>query len=182
MKKAYLRRAPGNSGEGTLGMVEGVIVPFGSPALRDSYGNWWDQKSDFVLSAYSNRPLFNYHTGDGHYNRAGYILDDSLELRDEGLFAKGVILDNDEGRTFLRDLERGKSYYSTGVMPNQMAIRDDGYVERWPIVEVSQVPNPAAFRGETRVSQTWPRASTTESRTARATACRSRSRKSRYPS
>jgi hypothetical protein len=116
----------------------GIIVPFN---VVDKFKTWWNRDSDFALHLFKERPAFWFHLSESrkhehNWQRAGTVLDDSFEVRDNGLYAQARIDDENMWQRILA----GGIGWSTGTMPNLMRIRDDGYVQRWPIVELSAAP------------------------------------------
>ncbi|MEN8172012.1 MAG: hypothetical protein ABFS03_03945 [Chloroflexota bacterium] len=113
----------------TPSRAAGIIVPFG---VRDKLGNYWVAASDFALDSFSNRPLFHHHTARGDLSRHGTLIDESIEVRDDGLFAEFVIDD-----VAYRAISEGNKAYSTGAYRPGIRVDRDGRVTRWPILETS---------------------------------------------
>lgn len=70
----------------------------------------------------------------------------SLKYLYEGLYAEWDLWANEAGDACLRLVDEGAAATSTGTMPHYIDghIRKDGYVEQWPLVEVSMLHVKAA--------------------------------------
>jgi hypothetical protein len=96
----------------------GIIVPFN---VVDKFKTWWNRDSDFALHLFKERPAFWFHLSESrkhehNWQRAGTVLDDSFEVRDNGLYAQARIDDENMWQRILA----GGIGWSTGTMPNLM--------------------------------------------------------------
>lgn len=127
-------------------LVDGILVPFSGPE-DDSYGTYWDARTDFKLDMYAPQALLHFH-GLRDSERHGHLL--RFEVHDEGLYAEGRI-------TLARSplyalLDSGRAAWSSATMPLvASAPRPDGYIAVWPIVEgsIADASEVSARRGLT---------------------------------
>ncbi|GEM_PF-1379391 len=113
-------------------LVDGILVPFSGPE-DDSYGTWWDARTDFRLDMYAPHPIFYFH-GLRDYEQHGRLR--KFELRPEGLWAEGVLTDS--ASPLFELLDSGRAAWSSATMPLVASPpRPDGYIAVWPIVEGS---------------------------------------------
>lgn len=124
--------------------VGGIIIPFD---VKDKFGTYWNRATDFAFDLFAgNRPVFWFHLLKKEaWGRAGTVDDSSLELRDEGVYAEADIGvgKHDDLRVaalFMASVRAGAAAWSTGSMPHLIVEADDGFIERWPIVELSAAP------------------------------------------
>lgn len=123
-----------------------MIVPF---RVIDKLGTWWDERSDFDLGRHAPQPVLYWHgLREGELNgvRAGTVDVSSFKYLYEGLYAEWDLWDNEAGNASLRLVDEGVGATSTGTMGHYIEghIRKDGYVEKWPLVEVSMLDVKAA--------------------------------------
>ena len=111
--------------------AEGIIAPF---MIRDKLGTWSSKQTDFALSLFRERPLLYMH-GYRKVSRHGTVIDDSLELVDEGLFAA---METDS--VAHRAMSRGDQAFSIGSMSQMMEVLASGFIKRMPFVELSFGP------------------------------------------
>ncbi len=120
----------------------GIIIPIGK---RDKVGTFWNRASDVAWGMFPSKPVFWFHMAESQlllhaWQRAGMVDQDSLLLLPEGWYAEADINDSPAGNTLWDYVVRGLAAWSTGTLPNLMKIHDSGYVERWPVVELSGAP------------------------------------------
>lgn len=133
--------------------MEGIIIPF---RIRDSYKTWWDERSDlgFDLFGEHDRPVFFYHLlQSGFDERMGTLPFGSLEQRVEGWFGRAKLEVNQVADAFLRLVDKGRAMWSTGAYEPGIRVRADGYMLRWPLVELTglDVDHAGSLPGTTKV-------------------------------
>jgi len=102
------------------------------------------------------------HGLTGNILRGGTLLDLAFELRDNGLYAEAELEDNEAGHRAHDLVSRGRGAWSSATLPHLAVIRkDDGFVERWPLVEGSilDVDQAGSWPGTTTVNHlraVWP--------------------------
>lgn len=130
--------------------IGGIVVAFTDVDRRDSYGNYWTADTDFALQRYERRPLYYQH--NGAIVEAGYVEVADLIIRADGLYMEAELLENDAGNAVLALIQAGRGHYSTGVMPGSWREASDGWVEFWPLVEISVTDRPATRDGLTQAN------------------------------
>lgn len=116
--------------------VGGVIVPFNR---RDKYNTYWTRDSDFALDMWPIKPVFLAHNLRSLFGRGGNLDNESIVIRNDGLYAEADIDEGQIGDAILSLVGSGVGAWSTGTMPHLISQGDDGYVRRWPVVEGSVV-------------------------------------------
>jgi hypothetical protein len=84
--------------------------------------------------------------------RAGTLDAASFRVTPDGLYGEGVLDENMAGDTCLALIEAGDAAWSTGALPQRVKVREDGYVQEWPLMEASIAPAEMVVsqRGTTR--------------------------------
>ena len=127
-------------------IVEGLGVPYRGPDNgRDLHGEYFSEKTEFLLGDYSDRPLRYQHGHDStiEYAKIGTVKAITPEAR--GLWVRSQIDMSNEYKDMLDEL-LGKDAlgYSSGAQDS--AVKTDwntGHIDRWPIVEMTLTPRPA---------------------------------------
>lgn len=118
--------------------VGGVLVPF---RIKDAYKTWFDDKTNYHLTLFRQRPIFVTHMMRPELVGRGGTLDDaSFRLTPEGLYGEGDLESNYWGDYALDLIKADDGAWSTGAWPTKQTLRvrsSDGYVTDWAIVEGS---------------------------------------------
>lgn len=118
--------------------VGGVLVPF---RVKDAYGTWFDEKTNYHLDLFRQRPIFVKHMlHPDLVGRGGELQDSSFQMRSDGLYASGELEQNYWGDYALDLLHKQDGAWSTGAWPTVHTLRvrkSDMYVTNWAIVEGS---------------------------------------------
>jgi hypothetical protein len=138
----------------------GLVVPtsrfraygvlFGSPTQRDLYGTWFDKNTRYYLGWYRTLPWL-YHHGMNPMLRAEGIQKigewDTFGMDDVGVFLEGELdLRHKYAEALVKLANAGLLFPSSGTLEYAARISDDGYVQEWPIVEVSSTVSPGEWR------------------------------------
>lgn len=121
-----------------------MIVPF---RVIDKLRTWWDEKSDFDLERHAPHAVLYWHGLRAMESvRSGTVDTTSFKYLYEGLYAEWDLWENEAGNACLRLVDEQIGATSTATMPHYIEghIRKDGYVEKWPLVEVSMLDVKAA--------------------------------------
>lgn len=131
-------------------VIEGILVPFAT-ADDDSYGTFWDRRTDFALRMFYPQAVLHFH---------GLL--EGVQLKREGEFEKFGIEPGAglwararlNPRSVLHDvLESGRAAWSSAAVPHLIKVdRHTGYVRSWPIFEgsIGDVSQVSARRELTR--------------------------------
>lgn len=135
-------------------VVEGLAIPFGGLfAGKDVDGEQFTKDTDLCLDWFgkSGRPVLYDHGLHRAMKSSVIGRQTDYELREEGLFARAELYRHARFRKAVDELiERGALGWSSGAMPHLVepypnAKRAGGVYRRWPWVELSLTPIPAAF-------------------------------------
>jgi hypothetical protein len=120
-----------------------VLVPFGSPARKDSHGEWFDMQTDFAADYYPLPPAV-YHHGYAENKRPdrkpeylGKTVSRTVKAS-EGIWHR-VELEPSKPRAakIMRAAREGKAAASPGSIEHLIRRAPNGHLEHWPIVELS---------------------------------------------
>lgn len=138
--------------------IGGYVVWFGTPQLRDLYGEYFSKETKFYLNWYDRRPVLYQHGFDEALEVAtiGYI--DTVKVDNVGVYAEATLtpdlwedmqleLREDYLSRISRMVADGKLAWSSGTVSHVALVSPEGHIERWPIVEGSLTPEPAEPRG-----------------------------------
>lgn len=134
------------------GEIEGYLVVWGSPAVKDSYGEWFTPQTNYELQRYESWPILYHHEldkeiGGVEIGRVYSITPDNI-----GLLAKGKLdLSKPHAPRIYSDVLRNRLYFSSGTVPHWVDAKQSGEIIRWPIAEASLTPSPAEKSGRTSV-------------------------------
>lgn len=134
--------------DGSDSIIEGLAIPYGGilPGGKDLAGEKFGPTTDLALDWFPSegRPFLYHHGLDDTVKAASAGRQIEREERDIGQWVK-VQLDK-RGRYVdaIRHLvDEGALSFSSGAMPHLVKTRKDGFIERWPWVELSGTPTPA---------------------------------------
>jgi hypothetical protein len=139
------------------GRVGGYLVVFTNTTDRDSYNEYFTDRTDYGLEYYRNQPVL-YHHGqkDELVTPIGII--DTLNVDTYGVYAEAELDVNHEDPTIREYARRayaqvnsGQLFWSSGSADHLVRMTDDGEIVQWYIVEGSLTPTPAEQRGRTQV-------------------------------
>lgn len=127
--------------------IEGLAIPFGSPANLDTDGEFFTPSTDLCLEWFgkSGRPFLFEHGLDDELQGAVMGRQTDFETREEGVWATVQLDRNRRYRKAVdRLIEEGALGYSSGAMSHLASKTKTGEITRWPWVELSGTPIPAA--------------------------------------
>lgn len=133
--------------DGRPGRVKSYAAIWGDEEHPDWYGTWFTRDTDFALDWYDQRPWLYDHTFNAFVGAAKLGDWKDADLDDHGLFFLGELdarfryLDEVE---FLMEL--GYLFPSSGTLSHAMRVADDGWIQRWPVAELSSTVGPAEWR------------------------------------
>ncbi|MFN8372547.1 MAG: phage major capsid protein [Anaerolineae bacterium] len=131
----------------TEGRVGGYLVVWGSPQRRDLQGEYFTPNTELGLDWYEKRPVLYHHGLDGDLEAAVIGVIDTLKTDEVGVWAEAQLdLRRRYVRTVQRLVEKGVLAWSSGSLPHLVEVADDGFIQRWPIIEGSLTPTPAEPR------------------------------------
>lgn len=126
--------------------VEGLAIPWGSPANRDLDGEYFTPTTDLCLDWFgkSGRPALYDHGMDDDLKSETIGRQVDYEVRDEGLWAQAQLSRNARYRKAVDQLiGEGALGYSSGAMGHLATKSASGEITRWPWVELSLTPIPS---------------------------------------
>ncbi len=129
------------------GRIGGYLLVWGEARQRDLQGEYFTQETDVGLDWYEQRPVLYHHGLDGALKAAVIGVIDTLKPDDIGLWAEAQLdLHKRYVRAVQRLVDKGVLSWSSGSLPHLVQVGGDGQIKRWPIVEGSLTPTPAAPR------------------------------------
>lgn len=139
------------------GKIGGYLVVFTGPNDRDSYNEYFTQKTDYGLDWYKNQPVLYHHgQNDSLVTPIGIIT--NLRVDAYGVYAEATLDVNHEdpiirdyARKAYTEVNAGSLFWSSGSASHIVRVTDDGEILQWPIVEGSLTPKPAEEQGRTHV-------------------------------
>lgn len=133
--------------ENKPGRVHSYAAIWGDETRPDWYGTWFTRETDFALDWFDKRPWLYAHAGNPFVGGAKIGEWRDADLDDYGLFFIGEL---EERFRYLDEveflMEIGYLFPSSGTLSYAARIADSGWIERWPIVELSSTVAPAEFR------------------------------------
>ncbi|NIQ81013.1 MAG: hypothetical protein GTN93_23535 [Anaerolineae bacterium] len=133
--------------DGHPGRVKSYAAIWGDEENMDLYGTWFTRETDFALDWYDQRPWLYDHTLNQFVRAAKIGSWKDADLDDHGLFFLGEL---DAHFRYLDEVEflmtLGYLFPSSGTLSHVMQVADDGWIQRWPIAELSSTTSPAEFR------------------------------------
>lgn len=141
-----IRTAPDGTEQSIL---RGLLLPYGGHNNgRDSYGEYFDAQTDFVLSwgkAAGGWPLLYHHglSEDAGLSPIGRI--ESIAFTDAGGEMEATL---DQESPYYGEIKAkvtdGDMFLSSGAMAHLVqTTKETGHIKRWPVVEGSCTPAPA---------------------------------------
>lgn len=133
--------------EGKIGRVHSYAAIWGDEDNPDLYGTFFNKDTDFCMDWFDKRPWLYDHAYNNFVRSAKIGAWRDADMDDFGLFFIGEL---DERFRYLDELqflmELGYLFPSSGTLSYVARIADDGWVEKWPIVELSSTVAPAEWR------------------------------------
>lgn len=137
--------------EGDKNIFTAYAVLFGSPDKRDLHGTYFTKDTNYYLDWFNERPWL-YHHGirpqelrDSGSQRIGTWKE--IGQDEIGVFVKGELDLRHKYMDAIRELTDNEVLYpSSGTLEYVMRVGPDGFVEDWPIVEVSSTVAPSEYR------------------------------------
>lgn len=127
--------------------IAGLALPYGGPFDgKDLDGETFGPDTDLCIDWFgdSGRPVLYDHGLDAAMKTVVVGKQQSYLVQDEGVWAESQLRKNAQYRRTIDELiERGALSYSSGAMPHLVTVKSDGYITRWPWVELSLTPTPA---------------------------------------
>jgi hypothetical protein len=140
-------QSPIQAVEGKPSLYKSYGAIWGDHEHLDAYGTFFTRDTELGLDWFDRRPWLYGH-GQNRFagsQKLGDWKDHGLD--DHGLFFLGELnarfeyLDEVQ---FLMDI--GYLFPSSGTLSHILRVADDGWIEQWPIVELSSTPQPAEWR------------------------------------
>lgn len=139
-------------GKGRLGHY---AVLWGDDNKRDLYKEWFDQSTDeldVIFKAMGKLPALYQHAMDDTVKTSVVGVVDTMKADDIGLWVETQLNLADQYSQAIEQIaETGKLGTSTGTLPGARKVAKTGYIERWPIAEISLTPTPAEPRMRTQI-------------------------------
>ncbi len=139
------------------GRVGGYLVVFTSDKDRDSYGEYFTERTDYGLERYRNQPVL-YHHGQNDALVTAIGVMDTIRVDSYGVYAEAQLDVNHEdptvrdyARTAYAQVNAGKLFWSSGSANHLVRLTENGEITQWWIVEGSLTPKPAEYQGRTQV-------------------------------
>lgn len=133
--------------DGSDNIIEGLAIPYGGPwAGKDLHGEAFGPETDLALEWFPDegRPFLYHHGLDGSVKAALVGRQIEREEMDIGQWVKVQLDKRNRHYEGIRQLvDEGSLFFSSGSMPHLVQTRKDGFIERWPWVELSGTPTPA---------------------------------------
>lgn len=128
------------------GVIEGYLVPFGSPQERDLHLQYFDASTDFHLDDFpiENAPTLYHHGLDKTIGvrRIGTVK--AVKVDDLGIWVQAQLDMRDEYERAIYNLIReNKMGWSSSALPASVLVEKNGHIKSWAIVEASVTPIPA---------------------------------------
>jgi hypothetical protein len=122
--------------------VEILAVPFGSPANRDSDGQYFAPDTNLHLDKFPNPPLVYFHGYDNRKTpsaKPAYIgKTTGFEVRPDGVWFRGVLdKANEYARRVWEAAKQGVARASSGSVVHLVRYARDGKILEWPLAELS---------------------------------------------
>lgn len=127
--------------------VEGLAIPFGSADDRDLDGEYFTASTDLAIDWFgkSGRPALYDHGFDEAHKLTPVGRQVEYEARDEGIWAQVQLDKHARYRKAIGQMvEEGALGYSSGAISHLVTKSATGEIVRWPWVELSLTPTPAA--------------------------------------
>lgn len=145
----FLKTADGSLDEDKIG---GHAVLWGNRNLRDLHGEWFTQKTQSLLKFFKmfgdQLPMLYRHGLDPTLSDTMIGTIYKMVPDDKGIWIEAELNKASQYRAWVRDLVRkGALGMSSGTLPHLMKKATSGEILKWPIVEVSALPDPAEPRG-----------------------------------
>lgn len=129
-------------------VIEGIAIPFGGlKGGRDFDDERFTADTDLCIDWFgpSGRPLLYHHGMDAAVKASVTGRQVEFEVRDDGVWAQSQLDKHHRYRRAIDQLiEEEALGYSSGAMPHLATKSRDGTITRWPWVELSLTPTPAA--------------------------------------
>lgn len=109
--------------------IQGILMPFN---VRNKYGHWASEKTEFGLEVFPAKPLLMLHMLDGKLESHGVFDQSSLVKKEEGLWGRSLA--DDFARQFVIEWPSG---WSLGSMSHLVEIGNRGHIDQWVFVEGS---------------------------------------------
>lgn len=107
--------------------AEGIVMPFN---VRNRHETFANEQTEFGLDLFPHKPFLYMHMLDGRLEVHGEV--NILEIRKSGLWGQVEI--DEFAHDFIQTKRAG---FSTGSLPQLVAVTGNGYLTRWIIVELS---------------------------------------------
>jgi hypothetical protein len=129
--------------------VEGLAIPYGGLYYdgKDVDGEAFSPDTDFCFDWFgkSGRPVLYHHGLDPDIGPSVIGRQIDYEARKEGIWAQSQLERSTKFRKGIDKLvEMGALGYSSGCMPHLATKSANGVIKRWPWVELTLTPEPAA--------------------------------------
>jgi hypothetical protein len=162
----------------------GFLVRFTDRGHPDLHGEYFNSETDFVLSSYPIKGInvLYQHGDDDSLHAVPIAIIDKAHKSKDGIWVEAQNRFTSHYAAWVKTLEDPDSWkqkqleiaqryqdmldklideghlaWSSGALPKGIQIDDDGHIKRWPIIEGSLTPTPAAPAG-TRISTLKPMA------------------------
>jgi hypothetical protein len=132
------------------GVIGAYGIIWGSPAMRDLTGEFFDEQTDFMFDVVPPtvpRPLLMEHGFDDMIRKDMIGTTVSMTPDDFGIWVESKLDERKKYREHIaRLIEEGALSYSTGSAPQLVQKTTDGRIEKWGIIEASLTTTPAEPR------------------------------------
>ena len=126
----------------------GII--WGDETRKDAHGEYFDQETEDILAIFKSMgaiPFLFHHGADGRIKSTVIGIVDTMEPDDVGLWYEAKIKEQEMYKQYVsRLVQEGKLYSSSGTLPAAKAVKQNGHITRWPVMEMTSTWIPAEFR------------------------------------
>lgn len=130
--------------------IGGYAVLWGDSKSRDLTGEYFTAQTEELTSIFDAMkalPFLYHHAMDGAVKTAVVGKVDVLHRDEVGLWYEAQLAQSNKYKQAIMQLvEKGALGTSTGTLPGARKAMPNGFIARWPIVEVSGTPTPAEPR------------------------------------
>ena len=130
------------------GKVAGMLIAFTDARNKDLQGEYFQADTDFGLDGegwrLEGKPTLYHHGMDRTLGTRslGEII--KARVDDVGIWVEAQLnMRDDYEKAIYRMVEQGKLSWSSGALPQGVAVLSDGKIARWPVIEGSLTPTPA---------------------------------------